>query len=79
MKAYIVRQTDDSSFSDTVLRAPSEEEAEKLLREGEELTEIRDDVAKAMGVGEQAGRHDGALWKWFSSDTNILGEVKKSA
>jgi hypothetical protein len=72
MAAFFIKQRDESLI-DAIIRANDENDARRYAADGE-LIELRDNVAIAMGVPTEVGRHNGALSRWLLNPTNWLGE-----
>jgi len=77
MKLFFISLA-DGHLSGDVIRADDEGAAQTFLKSGEiRVTEIAANVATAMAVTEERGRHDGALFRWLVGNTNILGDLLK--
>jgi hypothetical protein len=65
-------------LSRDVIRADNEEAAQAFLRPGETAaTEIAAKAANQMAVTEVFGRHEDALSRWLTGNTNILADSLK--
>ena len=75
MNVYLARVGEE--ILDLAVRAADQERATALIARDEklELSELRADVAKAMGVPEGEGVHAGVVWRWILGPTNLLGEL----
>jgi hypothetical protein len=62
-------------LSRDVIRADNQGAAEAFLRPGETAaTEIAAKAATQMAVTELRGRHEDALCRWLTGNTNILAD-----
>jgi hypothetical protein len=78
MPAFLIKYTISGSsvLADAVIRAPSLRQAGLYLAPEyvAELVELKDEVATAMGVPPEEGRHVGALLQWLLGPVSAYGE-----
>ena len=76
MPAYIIRKM-NGDYAPGIIRGDSEGRARELLvdiDDIDELIEMPDEVASAMGVPDAEGYDSMALDRWLRTPANLLGE-----